>query len=128
MKRLEWIQTEHSWRCDPYHIELLAPGFWVLSRHTDHSPGSYVIASGSSLKGLKKRAWRFEARRQGRRRLVSCLASLAASLILATSVRGVQTLLVMAMVVVFLLTVRTVGLWVGMTTGRGWNRLADTYQ
>ncbi|MGA7272744.1 MAG: hypothetical protein WB239_16855 [Acidimicrobiia bacterium] len=128
MKRLQWMQTEHGWRCDAYQIELLAPGFWVLSQHSGRSPWPEVIASGGSLKGLKRRAWRLEARLRGRRRLVSYLAWLAASVILAAAVHGIQTLFVMAIVVVFLLTLRVIGFWVGLTTGRGWNRLADTYQ
>lgn len=128
MKRPEWIETRHGWRWDPYQIELLAPGFWVLTRRLDYSRWASVIASGGSLKAMRRRAWRFETTRWNRRRLLSYLAWLLASVAASFAVRGNQILLIPAGVGVFVLTLRTVGLWVGTATGRGWNRLADTYQ
>ncbi len=128
MKRLEWTETKHGWRSDPYQIELVAPGFWVLTRRPDHSRWPSVLASGRSMKGLRKWATRFEARKQGRRRLISYLAWLLAAIVLATAARSTPALLFPAVVGVLMLALRVIGFWVGMATDRGWNRMADIYQ
>lgn len=128
MKRLEWKQTENGWNCDPYQIELLAPGFWILSRRPNQSRWPDVVASGSSLRSLKKRASRLETKRQGRLRLLSYLAWLLAVVFLAVATRAIPALVVPSLVLVFLFALRVIGFLVGVTTGRGWNRLADTYQ
>jgi hypothetical protein len=73
MHRLQWTRRETGWRAGRYSIELLAPGFWVLSRYDPSRDPSRVeiLASSGSRSVLVGTAAHLEHRRRRRRRVAA---------------------------------------------------------
>lgn len=80
MSRLTWTKRSQGWHAGPYQIELAAPGLWVCSRKGRRPTDTPTIEMTSgSLRALKRRVGRMEARRRGARRTMRHTAGLAVS-------------------------------------------------
>jgi len=70
MDQLQWTRRETGWRAGRYRIELLAPGFWVLSRlHPSRDePHIEILESSGYRSALVATATELEKKRVRRRK------------------------------------------------------------
>jgi hypothetical protein len=127
MGRLAWIETPDGWSSGAYRIELAVPGLWVLSR--GDGPRATILETSGSLSGLKNLVDSLEARTNRRSRLTRHGLGVVFAVVLAVLSPNVSVALVVpAVILVFVVSLRMLLAWVDTVTERSWDRLSDLYQ